>query len=607
MDHVKLTTSNDGELVRRTRDGLQVKRERHQGGITFINSSMRESGIKPFDATDHQTATPFRYEYDVVFLQHGERAPRSRTARSGKPAATNTMRKQRREVQNCRQQVDDPDTCDADRLSSSGFIRRTRELALWQNEQVNKLPVASNYELPFFVPNDDQKYFLMCLAGAADIGYPFNKFGIVVVNPFKTVQMIQWVTQHPLALEACVAPGAAIEVARQGRKGSRAAAKTQASLCGLIKRTIDSPEHSEYMWNVLVHAIACSALCAIWLDDPAAYKVHMKGLGQLLDAHGGTEDINPNNITKISCCNLEGAIQFGQELQMPFVRTQPSLLGLLPAEVVETITHQLRVPLQSCHVEPVVIDTITSVCSFNRILLSCRAGEIAVQFEPEHLMEEYYDLMHQLLTLPHTLPLRMDSSRPRRPPTKAIHLAAFETALRAATLICLRAPTLELLLARVGNENLLTLLYEQLHLVLIWFRQARRQAPSLESGTTDEFIGKAKPFLVWMCLLGDVIGVYVNFHLAGGEDLNGRGFIVRQLMIEILDGRTELELNDLQDGDLRVSRLWDLGSIIGGKWDERRSLQRILERPERPQHWRSAKLQRNVPEAPPGSSTPVHE
>lgn len=191
-------------------------------------------------------------------------------------------------------------------------------------------------------------------------------------------------------------------------------------------------------------------------------------------------------------------------------------------------------------------------------------------------MEEYFHLMHQLLTHPRPL-LSAAENYPPLPRLRVISVykTPFETALSAATLLCLRAPTLELISGNQANNNLLALLFAQLDTILVMLRQGRCQGVVVTEDfkSADEFIASARPFLIWMCLLWDVIAVYTNFDQ--GTLLNRGYSVVRQLLVEILGGDRGTE--NITEEDLGVTREWHIGYIINGKWDERKTLKRMLE------------------------------
>jgi hypothetical protein len=247
-------------------------------------------------------------------------------------------------------------------------------------------------------------------------------------------------------------------------------------------------------------------------------------------------------------------------------------------EISEIVFLQLIIPLQACNVDSTLVGTITNVRNFNRALIRCRTRQLDIKFEPENLMEEYYAFAHQLLTYPCALPPGGPGSPLLKPGIEVDYKPSFETALRAATLLCLRAPTLEIVSRQRANANLLNLLFKELEIILAWLRQERQRRA--EAGVYDpahEFIVNARPFLIWMCLLGDVISTYTNFHLIQRRGLNRRNSVVCQLMVEILGGSRDVD--DITDADLQLTRLWNIDFMIGGKWDERMSLQRILEGP----------------------------
>jgi hypothetical protein len=282
-------------------------------------------------------------------------------------------------------------------------------------------------------------------------------------------------------------------------------------------------------------------------------------------------------------CNIEGALTFKHEPCIPFARTMPSLLGLLPAEISNNIFQHLSQSLQECGVNSVVVNSITNVGIFNKTVMCSRSGGISVQFEPEHLMEEYYGLLYELLTLPRPFLSAGESadtvSLESHFTIKTDYMAVFETALRAASILHIRAPTYELMAAQKANANIITILFKQLGTLLTWLREVRKQtsATTTESTAAHTFIANARLFVVWMCIFEDVISVYTNFH-PEQEKYGGQAESVAcQLMREILSGGESYGIDSINEDDLRVSRLWNMGNIIGGRWDEKKTLNRIFQ------------------------------
>jgi hypothetical protein len=168
MDHVKIATFENGRLVHKTRGGFQSKKKRNPSGATFMNSSMPS-----VDGPDSATQSS-EYKYEMVFLQHGQRPPRARISKnerfslSAKPVPI-TSREAKHDDSTENQQFKDRKweqlvMSDFSEMYSPVFVDRVRQLAKWQAQQLQNMAVVSNYQLPFYVQNDGQGYFLKCLA-----------------------------------------------------------------------------------------------------------------------------------------------------------------------------------------------------------------------------------------------------------------------------------------------------------------------------------------------------------------------------------------------------------------------------------------------------------
>ncbi|KAI0126848.1 hypothetical protein BJ170DRAFT_421112 [Xylariales sp. AK1849] len=463
--------------------------------------------------------------------------------------------------------------------------------AIDEGHYIPTLPVYPVYAPPQLGGNR-QKYLHLTLDNCPQF-YTFEKFGIMSFNPFKQPDVVDTLTGHPLLLEATISTGTVFDLLRYSNKEcrteSQAVARSVASVCRLVSHNLSSPRYDNFERDLMVHCIGNLAIAAIWTDDVPTWHIHMQGLWRYIDATGGESKLEMNAITKLVFVEIEGAVITGQAPYFPSTRRQQLLPCFLSANEQEAIIETLRPLMEACDVKAAVTDTVIAVAIFNRTLRLYRERMIGVKFDPDNVMEDYHCLQHQLLAFPQPFSAYMNVSAGRHANTFSgsnstetlganvmsfsTCLQALERALRLSTLICLRASTLESLWSRRAYLSLLSYLVQQLQVMLAYMRRLQQPHAFVDPYPGCAII--ARPFLIWMCILGKFLSTYFNVYYGGGSGHNPEGSVYFQVLQEI-GILTDTDVDSVTDSDLRICRMLNLSWATGHEWDEKGILRRIL-------------------------------
>lgn len=133
MDTARIMTSENGQLVQQTRQGLQVKTDENDGGLVFINFS--ESKLRSKRATGKRPRG--NYKLGVMFLGSGDGVSRARPSKARTVSGTPTPNREIGQTNH----------------------NSMSELVAWHSQQPQWLSALSDYRLSRHVPDDDLKYF----------------------------------------------------------------------------------------------------------------------------------------------------------------------------------------------------------------------------------------------------------------------------------------------------------------------------------------------------------------------------------------------------------------------------------------------------------------
>jgi hypothetical protein len=175
-------------------------------------------------------------------------------------------------------------------------------------------------------------------------------------------------------------------------------------------------------------------------------------------------------------------------------------------------------------------------------------------------------------------PAQHDIFAPLRNSRRTIE--AFNLCLRIALLLYVREPIAGLIHGRTSYPGVLRLLREPMEVLFRWISDAvsqeetspRHEVPDcFEEG--DLKYDEAKPFLVWITLLGYLYSVRMSVYMAPlGEDHTA-------LYVRMLRVMLGTNMDVVGQCDLLLCGLVDMRYVTGPDWDARETLRRILSAP----------------------------
>lgn len=250
---------------------------------------------------------------------------------------------------------------------------------------------------------------------------------------------------------------------------------------------------------------------------------------------------------------------FSGFLLKPSPRKGQLLPCLLSPGDIGHILSTLRPRLTLSKINTDTADTVIATCIFTWTMDKAQKRGVGQTFEPDGLQEDYDFLQIDLLNsprplLPHfsTTTSSASSVFSRRYDSRDV-LNAFEDAVRVTTLICLRAATIQTSpRSRNQNTRLLDRLVDRLQIILQWMYSDTLYSayvnPTLLQGQEEDqqamlSASGARPFLIWMSMIGYQLSVYSGIFHQGWSAHHPEGCIYLKTLEAI-------GISDMTDVDL---------------------------------------------------------
>ncbi|KAI1839976.1 hypothetical protein JX266_013820 [Neoarthrinium moseri] len=438
--------------------------------------------------------------------------------------------------------------------------------------------------VPSFVYAENEQYLGLLVSMAPRLLYVFEGYGIMKYNPYRIPQSFQ--LEDPVNLQTGIMMGHVMDMTMHGTTPRDAVIDQIAKTCQLIGTSLKSSERDERRRFCEVHSIASMVIAAIFLRDFDSWRVHMSGLKQYLQATGGISGLSHLSRSILHYCDIEGAITFRSPLHLPFNRRFSAPLPAFSTEQLLSMISTLRPVMRRCEISNDVADTIIAVCIFTNTIKLYRRREIAEKRDPDNLLEEWYFLQHELLPSPDFIQpeARLQASGSvERSNAENGHVEtvpgcspSLDRALCVTALMYLRAPTMDFISGRAAYETLLTCLVEELQAFRSWMYQTQALEVYLKTDVeSQEFLRKARPILIWICVVGHYFSHYFNVYHSGWSDRNPEGSIYFQILQE-LETQSGAVATDLTKSDVEFCHMLSMEWALNGKWDAGSILQRIV-------------------------------
>lgn len=363
----------------------------------------------------------------------------------------------------------------------------------------------------------------------------------------------------------------------------------------------------------------------------------MKGLTRFVESAGGQGVLTSQMLSMVrkyvqwiesnplwyrelttSRADLIGAFEFGTKPMLDFqLFCIPPSFNLSVEENNQT-RFAVRQALPPCLVGESIIDILEHLATTSRAISIAALGNPTTAVDYEALMEDYYHLLHRLISLPGairdaTAPARSaaSSSRPsicssddddddgseayfpswvQDEPAQVGCDASLEAALALTAVVYLKV------LNTPGNDNVLSFimalgsLTKHLRNILNGLHEEAFDAviePSLISTPNSSSSSSpapirfsrqaARPAIIWMCLAADhLVRACDVGRYRGHETAADWAAVYRELLAEVV-GPFAGDVDSVTVGDLEMCRLFDFGRALNQQWDPCHKLRQILE------------------------------
>ncbi|KAF7537210.1 hypothetical protein G7054_g3900 [Neopestalotiopsis clavispora] len=400
-----------------------------------------------------------------------------------------------------------------------------------------------------------QTYLSLAMENCAGICYPLEKFRIMSYIPLKQNKYRDRLFSTPIALESVLAVGSLM----QPEESSIAFATAHAAF---VERMItdcisDGTGKSDPVKRLVLQTFHCLAALYIGLGDLSALRTHTKALQQFIESEDPLDVVDSHDLTKARKSLIDKLICTGFP-QEHIPRRFQLLPCLLQPHDIGLIMSTLRPHLQACHVNADIADNMIAACIFAWTMREAKECGFGETFEPENVMEDYDCLQIDLLTTPYVLrhqfrsvtsPPSPEDLQVSSPSTSGLShcahqdlLEAFEDAVRITTLLCLRAAILQTSpTAKQSYSMLLNRLVDRLQILLDWIYPKAYDSAFIDPTVLNEqqnqgtmlSIGSARPFLIWMSIIGYQLSVYYGFYHKGWSYHHSEGCIYLKILVSV--------------------------------------------------------------------------
>lgn len=294
--------------------------------------------------------------------------------------------------------------------------------------------------------------------------------------------------------------------------------------------------------------------------------------------------------------DIDGAIIAGVAPSISYKRRHQLLPCALPVRDMDVIITKLRPRLQSCNIDEHVTNSIIAACIFMSTMRTSKEQGLDERFDPENLLEDYDFLQYDLLRSARWLPIRRPVNYTALGSLESTGvesdistqdaaeqpLLAFEEALRIVTLMCLRAATMQGPWSKQAYSRLLAKLAGCLQIIIARMCEGPDGCsfvdPSLLHGADRSeilSISSARPFLIWMCMLGYQFSIYHAVYHDGWSDHRPENCIYLRVLAA-LGLRDDAAIERLHDNDLLIFETINLEWATGKKWYARDMLRWMI-------------------------------
>ncbi|EEU37074.1 uncharacterized protein NECHADRAFT_86630 [Fusarium vanettenii 77-13-4] len=578
----------DGSVTK-TRRGLRVTREKHQG-ISFVNATT----VAKVTENAHFPTTKLKFvpekrqnprqaprlvtDDDLERVQGGENrriAPRADSDNQGRDAAKDTYsaipyqsvasRVPRESLSfpliKAWRQLNEAGTCYVP--SPSGIT----------------LPDWALHGLPAEIPDEGRKCFHAYLFSCPLRHYPFEQLQVVSWQPLSMDQSrFERLMLEPLMLNCTMTMGALFLLLKSGTRELAGFSMHSAKLCALVNKLLGDKEQTISKMVVIIQSIASLAILATFLGLYDHWLAHLNGLKLLVQAAGGLQVLPLPVQILVKKADLKGASEIVTTPFFTQARLQRPISESLPRDRRMAIEADVQLAIRpydgACDN---LCDTIASLATLVATIDFAASQRGSLIFDPLALTEEYHGIEYRLLMTSVPIQTRLEAldrclsggnalqhhdSLSFGSPSDMQHGAkrSVDIILRLAALFFLK-------MVKGGPPDTL---YGLVHMMQILNEHMRRITHLPLSMATNSPHGLSRSALIWIALMADKI---LRRSDSEGWNWGSRRVdrhIPRDLLVWALSG------GGVRQDDFRLCRILDLGRFEVGVWDPRAHIEQIL-------------------------------
>ncbi|RSL54885.1 hypothetical protein CEP51_014634 [Fusarium floridanum] len=588
MEPPQVAMHRDGPVTK-TRRGLRVTREKHQG-ISFVNATTvaKVSGNSNINATKlkfvlekrqkpRQTARPVTDD-DLRRVQGGENrriAPRTGSSDHDRDASEESCSAI-------------PYQSVASRIPKESLsFPLTKAWRQLNEADTRYVPSPSGITLPDWVlhglpaeiPDEGRKCFHAYLFSCPIRHYPFEQLQVVSWQPLSMDQSrFERLMLEPLMLNCTLTMGALFLLLKSGTREPAGFSMHSAKLCALVNKLLGDQKQTISKTVVVIQSIASLAILATFLGLYDHWLAHLNGLKLLVQAAGGLQVLPLPVQILVKKADLKGASEI---VTTPFFtqgQLQRPISARLPRDRRMAIEADVRLAVRQYDgICDDLCDTIASLATLVATIDFAASQRGALIFDPLALMEEYHGIEYRLLMASVPIQTRLEAldrclsgvntspyhnNLSFKSPSDMEHEAerSLDIVLRLAALFYLK-------MVKKGLPDTLDGL---VHMMQVLTEHMRRITHLPLSMATDPPHGLSRSALVWVALMADR-----GMRKSDSERWNWGSRkvdrnIARDFLLWVLSG------GDIHHDDLRLCRILDLGRFEVGAWNPRAQIQRIL-------------------------------
>ncbi|KAK8880132.1 hypothetical protein PGQ11_001426 [Apiospora arundinis] len=598
MDHFNSTVFN-GTVVS-TRRGFTVTKQKHKG-LSFVNASVQDAETRarpqPTKAVNSlPPAATITFVTNQGEGKKGTTAGQLRTTATTNKGARNSPKSdisRRRPKALTRRRSCSSSTSASTHSSVASDIAlsdTSNGLETHHERSIlpKPLPAWASYRLPKSSLELARKLTFMAYALGPSKSYVLDEFRLAGEGSLKIPEEL-WLEKDPTSIQCATTLGVLYDTLVSGRHEADNLSSLTSKIFSIINRRLNLAEQNKSTNDVTIHGVSVLAIIAGYQGKYDHWQVHMKGLVRLLELVGGQDKLDMRTINTIRKADFTGAISSATKPCIPFVRLHHELL--VPPLVYDvTMIRAIQKHLQACALDPATVKTISDLALFNRYMDYLTMPGSSSKHDTQTVIEEYYFLKHQLLSLPRPLtdsdeaiPVNTPNNlslRAREFPTFMLqdpnmdpYSSSIDIAVRILALLLIRDPTLDL----PCESAVLDILHQNIQTMLEYRRPQQQQLMDtmvdprllLQKEST---VPPHTPTLLWICITGH----YFSSLKAATTTTNQTTKIYQKLLIDILGPDKTAHPERVSDGELELCRYLSLRHLRGQGYSERSDIGYIV-------------------------------